>query len=167
MGYKLVQPSWTFCAAHEDNQMRVYYAHCIAIYNTPQEQRDIEALENLGFDVVNPNNPDIDQRCAHIRKEWSTLHLPGTGELRDKYGPYDDAGHAIMEIIFRPLVSASKCDGVVFRGLPDGRIPAGVLKELDWARECGLPILELPSNFTGRSMTVDHTREYLREIGAR
>jgi hypothetical protein len=38
--------------------MRIYYAHCIAIYDTPQEQRDIETLQQLGFEVVNPNCPE-------------------------------------------------------------------------------------------------------------
>lgn len=35
--------------------MKVYYAHSISIYNTPQEQRDIDLLKSIGFDVVNPN----------------------------------------------------------------------------------------------------------------
>lgn len=37
--------------------MLVYYAHCKAIYNTPQEQRDVETLKALGFEVLNPNEP--------------------------------------------------------------------------------------------------------------
>lgn len=37
--------------------MRIYYAHVMALYNTPQEQRDVETLKRLGFDVLNPNGP--------------------------------------------------------------------------------------------------------------
>jgi hypothetical protein len=33
----------------------VYYAHCIAIYDTPQEKRDVDTLEALGWIVINPN----------------------------------------------------------------------------------------------------------------
>ncbi len=35
--------------------MKIYYAHPVNIYNTPQEARDIKTLEALGFQVVNPN----------------------------------------------------------------------------------------------------------------
>jgi hypothetical protein len=41
--------------------MKAYYAHCIALYNTPQEQRDVSMLEQLGFTVVNPNCPECDE----------------------------------------------------------------------------------------------------------
>jgi hypothetical protein len=37
--------------------MKIYYAHCINIYGTQQEKRDIATLEALGFEVVNPNSP--------------------------------------------------------------------------------------------------------------
>lgn len=36
--------------------MKIYYAHPISIYNTPQERRDVAALEAMGFDIVNPNS---------------------------------------------------------------------------------------------------------------
>jgi hypothetical protein len=36
-------------------KLRAYYAHHMALYNTPQEARDVEFLESLGFEVVNPN----------------------------------------------------------------------------------------------------------------
>ncbi len=43
--------------------MRVYYAHCQAIYGTPQEDRDVELLTRLGFGVVNPALvPDADMQ---------------------------------------------------------------------------------------------------------
>ena len=41
--------------------MRVYYAHCMALYNTPQEKRDVVLLRKLGFEVVNPNTKECDQ----------------------------------------------------------------------------------------------------------
>ena len=39
--------------------MRVYYAHCQALYGTPQEDRDINILERLGFTVLNPNGVSL------------------------------------------------------------------------------------------------------------
>lgn len=37
--------------------MKVYYAHPVSTYNSLQELRDIEILERLNLEVVNPNNP--------------------------------------------------------------------------------------------------------------
>lgn len=41
--------------------MKAYYAHCLAIYNTKQEERDLETLNRLGFQVLNPNKPEYSQ----------------------------------------------------------------------------------------------------------
>ena len=115
---------------------KVYYAHCIAIYNTPQEKRDIEALEAMGFEVANPNSPE----CAEGYK---------------RHG---------MEF-FKQF--ASTCDLIAFRALPDGAIPAGVGTEILFFVEAKKPVLELPSNYLRRLMTVEQTREYLKEVGQR
>lgn len=128
--------------------MKVYYAHCQAIYSTPQEDRDIETLESLGMQVINPCAPHIKARILEIRKL-----IPG------------DAGSVIMDTVFRPLVE--RCDALAFRALPDGSIPAGVAQEIAWAVEFALPVIELPSSMTRRTIGVAETREYLREIGQR
>jgi hypothetical protein len=60
---------------------------------------------------------------------------------------------------FKPLVKSA--DILFFRGLPDGRISAGVMQEIRWAQESGIPVLELPHT-QGRGMTLEDTREYLR-----
>ena len=36
---------------------KAYYAHCLSIFNTPQERRDVAVLETLGFEVYNPPAP--------------------------------------------------------------------------------------------------------------
>ena len=50
--------------------MIVYYAHCKAIYGTPQETRDIQLLEQLGFTVLNPNHPEHQEGCKEIGMEY-------------------------------------------------------------------------------------------------
>jgi len=40
--------------------MKVYYAHCLTIFNRPQEARDVATLEALGFEVVNPNSAECE-----------------------------------------------------------------------------------------------------------
>jgi len=56
---------------------RVYYAHPINIYNSPRERRDLEALEYMGFEVVNPNGPEHD---AGYREEGMDYFYDLVGE---------------------------------------------------------------------------------------
>ena len=120
--------------------MKCYYAHCMALYDTPQEERDIATLEGLGFKVENPNSP--------LHKEESEgMSSPG-----------------IMAYFCDRV---RECDVLAFRALPDGRIPAGVQKEIDQAICSEMPVIELPNALLGRRMTVEETREYLRDSGQR
>lgn len=48
---------------------KVYYAHSLHLYNTPQEKRDIELLEKLGFEVLNPNQPEIQEKIQSLIAE--------------------------------------------------------------------------------------------------
>jgi hypothetical protein len=139
---------------------KIYYAHCMAIYNTPQENRDVETLEDLGFIVYNPNNPVDNARCSEIRHNF----VPPSEQPRSGIF-YSTASDEIMGEVFKPAVEG--CDALAFRALPDGRIPAGVFKEIQWAREAGIPRIELPSGVGSRSMSIDATREYLTEMGQR
>lgn len=143
---------------------RCYYAHCIALYGTPQERRDLKTLEDLGFSVINPNSPDIEAQCREVREAFKN---PVRHYVERRFLGMADAGQAVMELVFKPLLTPTNIDVIAFRALPDGRIPAGVMKELQWARTNGLPMIELPSNLLGREMTVAHTREYLAEVGER
>jgi hypothetical protein len=118
--------------------MKIYYAHCMAIYNTPQEKRDIITLANLGFDVINPNKRKHDIEC----------------KKRDRSMDY-----------FVELVKS--CDAVAFRANPDGSITSGVFMEVEIARSKGMPVIELPSSILRRQMTYKETKEYLQEIGER
>ena len=116
--------------------MKAYYAHCLAIYDTPQEKRDIATIERLGLTVVNPNSVECD-----------------AGYERDGMKYFDRF--------------AEECDVVIFRAIPDGGIPAGIAAEIASFQKRGKPVIELPSGILGRVMSVDETREYLREIGHR
>lgn len=120
------------------DNMLAYYAHCVAIYNTPQEQRDIETLLALGWGILNPNCPD----CDH---------------------GYKAVGMKFFETW--PFENGATC--IAFRALPDGSIPAGVAKEIELFKAKNLPVIELPSAVGRRTLSVDNTREYMREVGAR
>lgn len=147
--------------------MRIYYAHCMAIYNTPQETRDVDLLESL-FEfgvVINPNTPEIKAECNQIRVDYNYLDIRSVDVPGCPGGCYATASDAVMYRIFKPLVQ--DCNLLAFRGLPDGTIPSGVAQEIAWARQELIPVIELPSAITRRTLTLDATREYLKEIGQR
>jgi hypothetical protein len=116
--------------------MKAYYAHCKAIYGTPQEDRDMALIASIGFEPVNPNAPEF-------AEGWRTRGM----EYKNHF--------------------ADTCDLIIFRGLPDGRIPAGVAKEIETFQARKKPVLELPAGVMGRCMCVEETREYLAEVGER
>lgn len=65
------------------------------------------------------------------------------------------------------------CDAVAFRPLSNGKIGAGVGKELGWAIELNKPIIEMPSaNFVTdeeslaeRVLSIDDTVEFFNTVG--
>lgn len=127
--------------------MKVYYAHFMGIYNTPQEERDIKTLEALNLEVFNPNTPAIQDEvddCLDTRKI--------------------DYMDMFEEVFFKRV---RECEVFAFRAVPDGRIPGGVAMELKVAQEEGKIIIELPCGTHSRCMGRDDTREYLRDIGQR
>jgi nucleoside 2-deoxyribosyltransferase len=132
--------------------VRVYYAHCLALYDTLQEGRDVATLEALGFEVVNPNCESAQIACDVIRDEHGAREV-------------GVAGKRIMYEIFKAMVL--ECDAVAFRATPDGAITSGVVKEIGWAVERGKPVFELPRGLRRRALSLDLTREYLAEIGER
>lgn len=116
--------------------MKCYYAHGVNLYGTPQEKRDIVTLEKLGFEVYNPNRPEIQEK-------------------------YKDLKMAMFEAIVKGQ------DIIAFRSYPDGSIPSGVHKEIRWALEAGMPVIELPNGLIRRGMSLEDTREYLHDCGER
>jgi len=122
--------------------MKIYYAHCKAIYGTPQEVRDIQLLKSLEFEVLNPNEEQY-QKGYLLHQEFKTAPMRYWEELMES------------------------CDAVAFRALPGGHMAAGLGTEVDRALKIGMPVIELPSFCFRKTMELEATRQYLREIGQR
>ena len=123
---------------------KIYYAHCKSIYNTEQEKRHIKTLEDLGFEVINPNTEEHQEKCKNIF---------------NKIGEPDPMSY------FYTLVS--DCDALAFASLPNFTLTAGVYKEVCLAIQLNKPVIELP-NFSFRDvLEVEQTRQYLKECGQR
>jgi hypothetical protein len=116
----------------------------MSIYNTPAETRDIEALEKLGYEVLNPNTPE---------------HEAGYQKSRKEFPCHNPMSYFHFEI--------ERCDALAFKALPDGKIPQGVASEIKYAHHCGTPVFEIPMGVERRTLTLEQTREYLRDVGQR
>jgi hypothetical protein len=65
------------------------------------------------------------------------------------------------------LQAISECDALAFRSFPNLQITAGVAKEIDKAVELNKPVIELPTIITGRILSVEDTRTWLKYLGNR
>lgn len=97
--------------------MRTYYAHPVSDYDTPYEKQCLIRLRALGMDITNPN------------------------EARHSEG-YSLSGMAYFMDAVLPGCKA----GCVFSRFPDGRLGAGVFKEILYFLSVGLPVNELTSD---------------------
>ncbi len=124
-------------------KLRCYYAHTMTSYNSTIERQDIELLERLGFEVINPNQSKYQEGCKSYCKEhgWEN----------------------VMEY-FEDIIS-NECDMVAFRSLPNGKILSGVAAEVAHAKVIGYPVIELPCSLNNRYMDYPETKQYLIELG--
>ena len=67
--------------------------------------------------------------------------------------------------VFEPIVKSS--EALFFRPFPNDKIGAGVAKEINWARESGIPVFELAGSMDKRTMDVKQTRAMLKKLGQR
>lgn len=119
-----------------------YYAHTMTSYGSTIEFEDIQLLEKLGFEVVNPSKPEIAAGC----KLYTEKH--GWQKVMD---------------YFKNIIDA--CDLIAFRGIPNGQILSGVAAEVEHALNIGIPVIELPCSIKKRSMDYPETKQYLIELG--
>jgi hypothetical protein len=123
----------------------MYYAHCQSIYNTQQEERDINAIRMLGWMPVNPNAHAYNMHVKRMKEAGLTSeHVMG---------------------FFTAIVRS--CKALAFRSLPDRNLPAGVGREIAVAEAEGIVVVELPSMYDRKIMGVNETRRYLEECGQR
>jgi len=124
------------------SKLKCYYAHGMHTYGSTIEQEDIKLLEFLGFEVINPNTPEI--------QEDMRLYISANG-----------AGKT-MEY-FTELVKS--CDLLAFRGLPSLILLSGVSVEIETALDLGKPVIELPCSLQTRMLDYPTTKRYLIELG--
>lgn len=120
-----------------------YYAHPMTTYGSTIETQDVETLEALGFEVINPNSPKYQQKCKDYIAEFGKV--------------------CVMDYFIN--IIKDQCNLVAFRALPDGRILSGVATEIWTAKHANMPIIELARSLDERSMNYPETKRYLTEAG--
>jgi len=123
-----------------NRKLKCYYAHTMVSYGSTIEKQDIETLEELGFEVINPNTPEYQEQCQEYVLEY--------GDVMDFFG-------AIV----------MSCDILAFRSLPNNDILSGISFEIDKAIQYKIPVIELPCALKERMMTYPETKQYLIELG--
>jgi hypothetical protein len=132
----LAHPAYEF--KEETMEKKAYYARPISIDNTPQAERDIALICELGF-----------------------MPHPAADDKKVALDAYKVSGM----VAFRPYVQ--RCAALFFRAFPDGSIGAGVAKEIAWAEEMNIPVVEIPRQIARRTLSVDDTKAMLAELGQR
>jgi len=117
--------------------MYIFYSHPVSVFNTELEIQDLVLIGRC-FPRAIVVNPNSPEHNLQYKEKGMV--------------------HFLDKIRF--------CDILVFRATPEGKITAGVMKEIQTAKAYNLPILELPY-VADRGLTVEETREYLIQVGAR
>lgn len=136
------------------DKRKCYYAHSMSLYGSAQEKRDIELLESMGFEVVNPNSEKIKADVQAIKNEYEP-----------KGWTKEEISTGIMKYFLENVIPL--CDVLAFRSFIDFKIGAGVYSEIQKAEEIGIPVFELPTLIHQRAVGVSETREYLQQLGQR
>lgn len=115
---------------------KVYYARPINIYGTKEDERNLNLIKSLGFEIHDPYKPELQQE-------------------------YKTEG---MSVFFKEI---KKCDILIFKSLYNGKITAGVYKEIKFALDNNIKVIEIPSINNDRVLSVEDTRLFLKNIGYR
>lgn len=118
--------------------LKCYYAHSLITYNSEIEVEDVELLNELGFQVINPNTPELQEECQE--------------------NIYLENNDSVMEF-FENVIS--NCNVLAFRSFRDGRIDSKVAAEIDAAYRSELPVIELPQNPESRYLSYNNSKPYL------
>lgn len=102
----------------------IYYAHPMTWYDTRDELLDIAAISQLGF-VSNPNSHQFQAQVDYAKKK----------------------GNPVMDIFANYIQNVA--DGVAFRRLNNGKIGAGVAREVFEAIIWGKPVYEVTTDENG------------------
>lgn len=104
------------------------------------------------------NTPQDERDIALLKSMGLDIINPNKEELSKRYAVEG------MNVFIEAM---KDCDALAFRSFPDGKISAGVYKEITQAQQDGKIVFELPTLTSSRILSVDDTREYLKLLGAR
>ena len=120
--------------------MRIYYAHCMKDYHTKTEQLHVKLLQDMGLTVVNPSDPMYEKKVKNMRDEGKT-----STEIMNYF----------VEVV-------KNCDHLAFSTTKDGKVSAGVMKEIETMKKKGGSIIQLPDLASLESMSISDTVKHIK-----
>lgn len=141
---------------------KLYFAHPISSYGTPEEAQIIKALQDLGFKVINPNDQIHQDKVKSLQAEFNTEAAPKA------------ASPHIMKYFVEVCDNTQACAILSF---PNDKFGAGTVKEAQSFIDRGMPLYEVKLVGSGnvilnklselpaeRCLSVDETRAMLAEL---
>ena len=125
-----------------DTNMKIYFAHPINTYGTEGEATIVNALESTGYKVVNPNSEQCKSRISGFRAEYNDKAISSPVVMGYFVGICDG------------------CDGSAFLAFEDGKIGAGVAKEIKSFFDRGAPVFEVALGKDGETVRMEQMKEY-------
>ena len=109
-----------------ERKYAIYYAHPMSWYGTDEEALDVQTLSTYGH-VHNPNSKYFEDQVKYAR----------------------DTRRPVMQI-FADFIASPATDVVAFRRMRNGRISAGVAREIFEALIWGKEVWEIVDKMSGR-----------------
>lgn len=108
--------------------------------------------------ISNYKTPQDERDLSDLKKLGFEVLNPDKETLSKRYEK--EGMSAFIEAV-------NECDALAFRASTGMKITAGVAKEINAALDEGKPVIELPTIYSDRVMSVDDTRAFLRYSGKR
>ena len=114
--------------------LKIYYAHPVSTYGTKQEARDLETLQLLGVEVLNPNGGNHDKEYKRQGMSYFTRIISDCDGLA--FRGYADG--AIPAGVAQEIVAAQAAEKIVFE-LPSAihRRSLDVDETREYLSQCG------------------------------
>jgi len=108
---------------------------------------------------IDTYNSDVENNDIAMLESIALVYNPNSAEDERRYRE-DGMRHFLRAV--------RGCDALAFRPAKNGRITAGMWKEIQEARKNGLPVFQIYEvGDCGHPMTVDETRKHLEDVGLR
>jgi len=118
---------------------KIYYAHCIKDYGTEKAEGHKNTLRSLGFQVVDPSSDFFVSKVREMRSQ----------------------GKSSKEVMNFFLDEVKKYQYLAFSVADNGKVSAGVWKEINTMKKNKGMIIQMPDFNSLRPMSIKETQNHI------